>query len=152
MGTEAMTSMATAVVPVQTTGSASVHALQNPTKVTEERAKVLRERHQSRITAARRVQSIKYPEDRICFAIVHEFQRLRREGYTAVGEIDDAVAETFRSRCGWLTGALVQDILGHFADMKVRELEAVKQLQLSSLEYMRNAGKETFQSAPGRGV
>jgi hypothetical protein len=41
---------------------------------------------------------------------------------------------------------------GFYAEQKVRELEAVRQLQLNTLDYMRDASKETFQSAPGRSL
>jgi hypothetical protein len=145
MGTEAMAVMASAVVPVQAHG-----AVQSAPRISDERAKVLRERHQSRITAARRVQTLKYPEDKLCFAIVHEFFRLRREGYSAQGEIDDAVAEKFRPRFAPLTGALVQDIVGFFAEAKVRELESVRALNLNIVDAMRQMQTATFEAAPGR--
>jgi hypothetical protein len=138
--------MASAVVPVP-------HSeMQYGPSLGEIRAKNCAGRKKTRDAAARRVQAIQYPEDKLCFQIVHECQRLRADGYTAIGEIDDVVAATYKHKCAWLTGALVQDIVLHFAEQKVRELEAVRQLQLNTLDYMRNAGKETFQSAPGRGL
>jgi hypothetical protein len=107
-------------------------------KVSEEKAKSLREKYSRRLNVA-----FEFPPDAVCFAIVHESFRLRGEGYA--DEIDDVVAKPHG-----LEGWQVQHIVLYYAEMMVRAVEGMSALALNQRDFAADSKREAFSEAPGR--
>jgi hypothetical protein len=127
MGTEAMTVMASAVVPVQAHETKHIRAS--------------RERLAKRRTAE---EVFVFPPNEKCFRVVHRAMQLRQHGFRD-GEIDDRVGREEK-----LEGWQVQYICIWFAEQMVRQLEAATSLTLNVADSLRRGQKQVFSEAPGR--